>query len=204
MSLTTYAELKSAIANWLMRDDLTDVIGDFVKLAEVDMLQKLRLRSMLTRATATIGTDGYEELPADFLEMWRVTLDGEPLTFAPTALMAGYQLDWTGGPPLYYSLIGGQIQLAPAPASTATGELELVYYAQVEGLSDDNPSNILLAASPGMYLYGALTHASPYLGDDARAQTWATLYAASIDRLQNADMAAEISGPLVVQTGAWS
>ena len=34
MAITTYAELKSSIANWLNRDDLTSVIPDFISLTE--------------------------------------------------------------------------------------------------------------------------------------------------------------------------
>ena len=37
MALTTYTELKSSIANWLNRDDLTtEIAGDFIALAESD------------------------------------------------------------------------------------------------------------------------------------------------------------------------
>ena len=42
MAITTYAELKTAIANWLNREDLTSVIPDFISLAEADFNRKLR------------------------------------------------------------------------------------------------------------------------------------------------------------------
>ena len=34
MAITTYSELKTSIANFLDRDDLTSVIPDFISLAE--------------------------------------------------------------------------------------------------------------------------------------------------------------------------
>jgi len=34
MAISTYSELKTAVANWLDRSDLTDVIPDFITLAE--------------------------------------------------------------------------------------------------------------------------------------------------------------------------
>ena len=35
MSLTTYTELKASIADWLLRDDLTAVIPDFIALYSI-------------------------------------------------------------------------------------------------------------------------------------------------------------------------
>ena len=47
MALSTYAELKTGIANWLNRTDLTDEISDdFIKLTEADFNAKLRIRAM--------------------------------------------------------------------------------------------------------------------------------------------------------------
>ena len=42
MTITTYATLKTAIADFLNRDDLTSVIPTFIALAEADM-QRLSL-----------------------------------------------------------------------------------------------------------------------------------------------------------------
>jgi len=206
VALTTYDGLVSSIGGWLMRDDLSAVIPDFIALAEADMSQRLRLRSMLTRATTTIDADaasiGYETLPADFLGMWRLTLDDDEISFAPTARMAGYALDWAGSAPLYFSVIGEQLQFAPV-GPTPGGVLEMTYYARPEALSADNQTNAILLASPAVYLYGALAQSAPYLGDDQRVATWGTLYQQACDLLQAADDAAEFAGPLVIRSGAF-
>jgi hypothetical protein len=201
MSLDSYSGLLASVAGWLMRDDLTSVIPDFVTLAETDMCQRLRLRCMLTRSTATLGTDGYEELPADFLQMWRLVLDDEELAFAPTVRMAGYALDWAGSAPMYYSIVGEQIQFSPA--GSGGGALEMTYYAKPAALSVSNTTNVLLEASPALYLYGTLLQASPYLNDDARVQTWGQLYTRAAELVQAADDAAEFSaGPLVIRSSS--
>lgn len=36
--------------------------------------------------------------------------------------------------------------------------------------------NWLIQREPGLYLYGALLEASPYLGDDAKATVWVAQY----------------------------
>ena len=202
MTLSTYSGLLTSLAGWLMRDDLTAVLPDFVALAEADMFARLRLRAMLTRATTTISGDGYESLPDDFLQMWRLTLDGREIEFSPTVRMAGYAEGYRGSAPLYFSVIGESLQFAPV-GPTPGGLLEMTYYARPEALSDDNQSNALLLASPALYLYGALVQSAPYLADDARVQTWATLYQEAANVLQAADDAAEFAGPLVIRSGAW-
>jgi hypothetical protein len=201
MTLSSYSGLASSVAGWLMRDDLAAVIPDFISLAEADMTQRLRLRCMLTRSTTTLGSDGYEELPSDFLGMWRLTLDDEELMFSPNVRLAGYALDYAGESPMYYAIVGTQVQFVPVGAGG--GALEMTYYAKPAALSESNPSNVLLEASPALYLYGSLLASAPYLGDDARVQTWGALYTQACDVLQAADDAAEFSaGPLVIRSGS--
>ena len=58
MALSTYAELKTSIANWLNRSDLTDEIADdFIKLTEADFNAKLRIRQMEQIDTVTINAE---------------------------------------------------------------------------------------------------------------------------------------------------
>ena len=53
MALTTYAELKTSIGDWLNRADLTAVIPDFISLAEAQIERTLRTRQMIVRANAS-------------------------------------------------------------------------------------------------------------------------------------------------------
>lgn len=202
MSISTYSDLKSSIASWLNRDDLTAVIPDFISLAEADMNSRLRLRAMLTRTTATLD-EAYETLPTDYLQMYRVVVNDDQIQFAPTDLLARYALDYAGEAPMFYAITGSQLQLVPTPTATATASIEMTYYARPTALSDTNTSNAILAASPGIYLYGSLVQAAPYLGDDARVQTWGQLYAQACDVLQAADDAAEFPAPLVIHSSGW-
>lgn len=63
MPLSTYAELKASIANWLNRDDLTAAIPDFIALTEVRLNDRLRLQAMekqlsIQTADLDVSTDG--------------------------------------------------------------------------------------------------------------------------------------------------
>lgn len=200
MSLDSYSGLLASIAGWLMRDDLTAVIPDFVSLAEADMNAKLRLRAMLT--TASFDAAG-GALPDDCLAVRSVELaDYGHLSFAADAETAQFSNAYRGGDARWYGIDGDT--LVVSPTQIGAGTVTLRYYARIPALSDSNTTNHVLTASPGVYLYGSLAQSAPYLLDDARLQTWATLYQNALDALQASDDAAEYPGPLVIRSdGHW-
>jgi hypothetical protein len=59
---------------------------------------------------------------------------------------------------------------------TGSEEYALTYWAGVPALSDSATTNWLLTREPGVYLYGALIEASPYLADDSRVMVWAAQF----------------------------
>ena len=80
MPFTSYSELKTTVANYLARSDLTSVIPDFIRLAEERLRRDIRTRMMLTVATAsTIAADSTVGLPTDFLEMRDIHLNTTPV-----------------------------------------------------------------------------------------------------------------------------
>lgn len=196
MALTTYAELKTSIGDWLNRSDLTAVIPDFISLAEAQVERTLRTRQMIVRANASFDAQ-YGAVPADFLETKSLKLTSTnpqtPLTFLSIDALDNEATKYTGsGKPKFFGIVGGQFRLVPLPDSNYT--TELTYYAKLSKLSNDNTTNWLLASSPDIYLYGSLLQAAPYLQDDARIQTWATLYERALNDLQTADDRGASSG----------
>jgi len=196
MALSTYAELKASVADWLNRSDLTSAITDFVSLAESQMERDLRTRQMIVRANATIS-DEYSALPNDYLEAKSFKLTGtnpiSPLVFQSINAMDDLQVSYTSsGQPKYFCVIGGQIRVLPVPDTSYVSEL--IYYAKLSKLSNSNTTNWLLTLSPDVYLYGSLLQAAPYLQDDARIQVWAGLYQKGIDALNLADERGSMTG----------
>jgi len=196
MALSTYAELKASVADWLNRSDLTSAITDFVSLAESQMERDLRIRQMIVRANATIS-DEYNALPSDYLEAKSFKLTGtnpiSPLVFQTINAMDDLQVTYTSsGQPKYFCVIGGQIRVLPVPDTSYVSEL--IYYAKLSKLSDSNTTNWLLTLSPDVYLYGSLLQAAPYLQDDARIQVWAGLYQKGIEALNLADERGSMTG----------
>lgn len=195
MALSTFADLKSAVADFVNREDLTAVIPTFVALAEADMARKVRAIAMETRSTATLDAQ-YSGLPADWLETISLRISGadQRLTLASLAEIADLRAwnDDEAGQPTHYAHVAGGLELYPTPDDTYTAEL--VYYAKPTALSTDGSTNWLLTNHPDAYLYGALTHSAPYLKDDARVEIWASLYANAIQSINQASQDAKHSG----------
>jgi hypothetical protein len=202
MALTTYTELKTSLADWLNRSDLTSVIPDFISLAEAQMERQLRTRQMIVRANASFAAAAeYGTVPDDFLETKSIKLNTNPITnlqFQTIDAMDSLSNTTylSSGKPLYFSVVGNQFRLLPIPDGAYTAEL--VYYAKLTKLSSTVATNFLLTQAPDVYLYGSLLQAAPYLQDDARISVWSSLYAAGLEQLQIADDRGSTSGGAIL------
>jgi len=196
MAFSTYSDLKTTIASYLARSDLTAMIPTFIQLAELRLRRELRTRQMLVVATAnTTGGDSTVGLPTDFLEMRDIHVNTNPITTlaysAPNSFYNSYRAT-ESGKPTDYTVLATELQLSPIPDSTY--QLQMLYYAQPFFLSDTNPGNIFLTNFPDALLYASLGEAEPYLMNDARLQTWASLYDRAISSITIADQSSEYSG----------
>jgi hypothetical protein len=183
MALNSYSALKSSIADWLNRDDLTATIPDFISLAEAQLERRLPVQRRTQRSTATIDTQ-FSALPSDFVSAKSLVLTStapvQPLTFLTEDEMdAKKSVYRTTGKPLFFALVGSQIEVLPIPDTGYTAEL--TYVATLAKLSDANTSNWLLERHPDVYLYGSLLQAAPYLRDDERVALWTPLYGQAIE-----------------------
>jgi hypothetical protein len=176
MALATYSDLKTTIADYLNRADLTSIIPTFITLAEAKFNRELRLRDMLTRAEATSDNE-FVALPSDFLEAYLLELNMEniaaqqPLAFVGPNEAKSLKANKIINKVRYFTLIDGAFELLPAP--TYNVDLLLTYYAKIPALSNTQTTNWLMTKSPDLYLYSSLLEATPYLKNDERVQIWA-------------------------------
>lgn len=196
MAYTNFTDLKASVAGYLGRSDLTAEIPDFIRFAEIRLARDLRTRQMLESATApTIANDSKVALPTDFLEIRDLFVQGnprKPVTYmSPSAFTRDARADQIGLP-VFYTVLAQEFQFAPIPDAVYT--LEILYYAKPTVLSSSVASNVFLANYPDALVYGALIEAEPYLINDARSNTWATLYDRAIKNISDADQGGEYSG----------
>ena len=205
MALSTYTELKTTIANWLNRTDLTSEISDdFIVLTEADLNAKLRIRQMHDQATITID-DETESVPTGFLQVrdFFILSNGQkfPMTFISPAQMDSIKASSTTGVPSSYTILGSTFRFAPRPDNTYTAKLN--FYKKFTALSSQNTSNYILTDHPAVYLYGSLFHAANFLGgfDPNQVQQWSQMYQTALERIELNDREDQFSGsPLQIRS----
>lgn len=202
MAITTYTQLKDAIAKFLARDDLTDQLGNFVQLAEARMSRMLDTRSQINRVNAsTVAGSEFISLPTDLRQIESVKLNTTPsrvLEYLPPADY--YRLNSTdaGGTPRYYTIIGTTIGMRPIP--DAVVGVQMIYREDLDELSDTQPTNTILSRHSDAYLYGSLAAASVFLMDDQRAATFDQVFTRTIEEIKQDTANSKFGGPLVMQS----
>jgi hypothetical protein len=200
MALSTFTELKDAIADWLDRSDLTARIPDFIALAEARINRELRIRPMEVRSIMyTTSGQKYFNLPGGYIQMRNIQLNTnptQPLEYITPEMLDRLYGSNTTGKPKAYTLIGDEIQLSPIPDSAY--ELEMAFYEKFTSLGDGTSgtvtSNWLTKNAPDILLYGALMEAEPFIKNDERVAVWLNGYGNAIDKLQKADQRDRHSG----------
>ena len=196
MTLANFTELKTEIANFLNRDDLTSIIPTFIRLAEARMNRDFRHWRMEKRVTATLDTQ-FTSLPSDFIAPIRLTLntaDTKILELAGNNEIGGIRADALNstGEPSYYAIVDGAIEVYPSPDASYT--LELLYYGTIDGLNDSNTTNWVITNYPDLYLYATLLQSAPYLMEDERIGVWASYYSNAVETLNTENDLAKHGG----------
>ena len=188
MALATYTDLKTAVADWLNRSDLTDVIPDYISLVEAELGRILQGRPMRTTLAVTYDTTGTLAVPVDFVRPVSLTLEistaNWPIEVKPYEFIVQKRGQLVNGAPRYVALVGDTFQFAPIPDSTTTYTGNLVYDAALAPLSSTQTTNWVLTKHPDVYLYGALMQAAPYLKDDDRIPVWEGRYRSAVEQIR--------------------
>mgnify|MGYP001160961492 CR=1 FL=1 len=206
MALNNYANLKTAIANFLARDDLTSEIDDFIDLTEADFNRRLRIRSMETVDTSFTVDSETESLPTGFLQVRSFILTSPEPDSALVLMTPFHQTDIRGsdtsGQPRAYSIEGTNFRLSPSPDSTYTARL--TYYKAFDAIDSSTTTNHILTNHPDVYLYGALYFGSTFLRgmDQQSVVQFKSQYEAALKQVEEADAKDKYNGsPLVQRSG---
>lgn len=191
MSITTNAQLETAVANWLHRADLTSIIPDLVMLGEKRIFREVRCRVMESALTGTTSS-GLIAVPADYLAIKFAYITGTPYSklgrMSASQLYERWPLRTTTGKPVAIAREGANFIFGPFPGSDYT--IGGIYYAKPVSIATSD--NALFVANPDLYLFAALCEAAPYLKDDPRIPIWEAKLKQIMYQLANED--AEESG----------
>ena len=206
MALTTFAELKTFIADMAWGEVTASQIGDnFFPQAQARMyrgdgvdIQPLRISAMVDSATLAPAAGGTVTISTDvgagFLEFIELT----PNTNGAVSL--NYVTPWdfrkeadaiadTVGPQNIYTIEGDTLYTAPA----ATTGLKAKWYEKFTALSADGDTDWVLTNAPHVYINGCMMEIMAYL-QDPREGEFRQKFAASIKGLNLNDQRSRSSG----------
>jgi hypothetical protein len=208
MAIGTFAELKTATANWLDRSDLTSRIPEFITLAEARFNRVLRIRDMEAVSTSISTVAGTREysLPTRFVQMKEFHLTTDPLTplsYITPEMMTRMQAGSSKSKPQVFTIIADNVRLGPNPDAVYT--TSMLYYQAFAALSDAATTNDMLTNNPDVYLYGTLLEAEPFIMNDERVPLWLAAFEKAVGDIQNQDNKDRHSGSQlrVMNTGGY-
>jgi len=163
MALSNYNDLKTAIADWLHRSDLTSVIPDFIAMAESRINAGLTLRTMEQEASlSTVYGQDYAAVPSRMVQAIAayITINGmqSELTRVEASRMVAGNVN---GQPQYWATDGDNIRFdCPLDAAYSI----TLRYKQGFDLANTT-TNWLFTQHPRVYLFGAQAEACAYTRD---------------------------------------
>ena len=206
MALDTYTNLKTAIANFLARDDLTSEIDDFIDLTEADFNRRLRIRAMESVNTSFTIDSATESLPTGFLQVKSFVITSstpdQTLELSTAYHQANTQGHTNVGTPRLYSIEGSNFRFSPIPDTAVTARL--TFYKAFDSLDGSTATNTILTNHPDVYLYGALYYASTFIRgmDQGTVAQFKVQYEAALQQVKDADELDKYNGsPLIQRSG---
>ena len=198
-----YKEIVDAAKAYTDRydEELASSMAAFTKVVEGKINNALRTGDQSVRAQIWLQRDQeYYSLPCDWGGARDVEIlhageqHGRTLVYlAPEEMnKLSRQNNSDRGRHNYYTIIAGQIQIAP-PTDAET--LEVVYYQRLPALEGDADTNWLTEKNPDAYIFGLCTEISAFAKDDASFVTYQQRFMDSLIDITMEDQITRWSGP---------
>lgn len=200
MALDNYADLQTAVLNWLARPGDTLIspsVPDMITLFETEARRRMRTR--FNEVTVTLTTTPNVEtvaLPADFYQYRRLAINNGDDIFT-LVYMSPDELDdafpeTETDQPQNFTIEGTNLRLRPV--SDQAYSIILDYMQGLPALSNSNTTNWLLTNEPDAYLFGTLAEAEAFIGHDERVPMWIQRREATFNSILASDRAARWGG----------
>jgi hypothetical protein len=194
MSITTYAELQTAVADYLHRNDVSSQTADyFISIAETKLNRRLRLRAQMSTATGSVAAT--VALPTGFLELVSLTIttggSTYPISYKPVGKITGEE-----GKAAFYTLVGSNLKFEPVDTSAT---YNLTYYAKFSSIEDG--TNWLIENGQDIYLFASLKEAAVYVRDAEDANFFGSELENGISALESQERFSQYGNNLAMRAG---
>jgi len=163
-----YTTLKSGMADYLHRDNLTSQLPGFIELAEAYLFRELNVQELQTSVTGVTIAGGYATLPTDFGAVARITVSHGSWTTNLDYMAVADVASTVQVHPQFYSLENNQIRIIGAGADQA---YTLFYTPDISPLSGSVSTNWILTNASELYLYASCLEAARFLRDAGEIST---------------------------------
>ena len=197
----TYDSLVLNIQQYMERDDADFIaqIPNLIALAESSIAAELKTyMQLIVVETSLAQNQSVLNKPARWRKTVSMKVNGEPILLRSQDYVAMYQAESTNGQPLYYADYDySNWNFAPVPNQTYP--VEIIYYAEIQPLDENNQQNLWTAIAPQAMLYGTLLQAQGYLKALDKLQMWKQYYADALAALKKEDNSRRIDRNTNVQ-----
>ena len=198
-----YKEIVDAAKAYTDRydEELADSMTSFTRVVEAKINNALRTGDQSVRAQIWLRAgEEYYGLPCDWGGARDVEIlhegeqHGRTLVYlAPEQMnQISRQNNSDRGRHNYYTIIAGQIQVAP-PADNQV--LEIVYYQRLPELEKDEDTNWLTEKNPDAYIFGLCTEISAFAKDPILFESYKMRFAEALMDITQEDQVTRWSGP---------
>ncbi len=170
MSISTYSELKAAIADWMARSDITGNAADFITLGEARLNRLLGPVGTTAALSGTIGTKTIDISSLSVQEPQNLYFTtGEVEYYLTPRALGTYSISTVPGLPSIWAIEGNTITFDRDLDDTYS--FRFVYLGRF-ALSDSAPTNEFLTNNPDLYMAAAIVWGNVYTKDLPAAAMW--------------------------------
>jgi len=180
-------------------EELIDAMPAFTRVVEAKINNALRTGDQSCRARIYLRRgEEYYTLPCDWGGARDVELipdgqqHGKTLVYLAPEQMNELPRDNNSSRHHYYTIIAGQIQVAP---DTDNQVLEIVYYQRLPELKNDEDTNWLTEKNCDAYIFGLCAEISAFAKDEASFATYQQRFMTALADITMEDQVTRWSGP---------
>ena len=197
----TYDSLVANIIDYMERNDADFVaqIPNLIALAESSIAAELKtFLQLIVVETSLSANQTILNKPARWRKTVSMKVNGEPILLRSQDYVSQYLAESSSGKPLYYADYDyNNWNFAPAPDTTYP--VEIIYFAEIQPLDQNNQQNLWTSVAPQAMLYGALLQAQGYLKALDKLQVWKQYYTDAIKAIKNEDNSRRMDRNVSVQ-----
>ena len=197
----TYDSLVLNIQQYMERDDADFIaqIPNLIALAESSIAAELKTYMQLIVVETNLATNQtILNKPARWRKTISMKVNGQPVLLRSQDYVSQYLSESNGGKPVYYADYDySNWNFAPAPDQSYP--VEIIYYAEIQPLDENNQQNLWTSIAPQAMLYGALLQAQGYLKALDKLPVWKSYYTDAITALKKEDDTRRVDRNTTVQ-----